>query len=141
MCSFCQPGKFTLRSATLSCSLSDSSLSEFPAGNCSAVTCTSPAFWPLVLLLKRVYNWLLSYVRASPFVPFRIVMNDGKTYEVRHPDFIDVARDSAIFFYRKEPGSHQHYRLERFSLLLISRIEELEPAAPAQPGQPTQPPA
>jgi len=84
---------------------------------------------------------LLSYVRATPFVPFRIVMNDGKTYEVRHPDFIDVARDSAIFFYRKEPGSHQHYRLERFSLLLISRIEELEPAAPAQPGQPTQPPA
>jgi hypothetical protein len=84
---------------------------------------------------------LLSYVRATPFVPFRIVMNDGKTYEVRHPDFIDVARDSAIFFYRKEPGSHQHYRLERFSLLLISRIEELEPTAPAQPGQPSQPSA
>jgi hypothetical protein len=72
---------------------------------------------------------VLDYVRLTPFKPFRIVLNSGRTYDIRHPDFIDVGEDSAIFFHRQAPGTHAHYKRETFSLLLIDHIEDLEAAA------------
>jgi hypothetical protein len=39
---------------------------------------------------------LLKRVREQPFVPFRVVISEGASYEVRHPDQIMVRRDSAV---------------------------------------------
>ena len=76
---------------------------------------------------------LLQYTHASPFKPFRVVMNNGKHYDVQHPDFIDVGDDSVIYFRRKTPGSRAHQRWETFSLALINHIEHIEPQAAGKP--------
>jgi hypothetical protein len=39
---------------------------------------------------------LLARVRARPFVPFRLVVSEGGSYEVRHPDMIVVARRHVV---------------------------------------------
>ena len=77
---------------------------------------------------------VLVYVRAKPFRPFRIIMNSGQAYEVRHPDFIEVGRDVCIYYHRPAPDA-PFDRWESISLLLIQNIEHLEqPAAPPTPG-------
>ena len=41
---------------------------------------------------------LLSYIKAEPFRPFRIQMNSGRTFDIRHPEMIRVtSRDVVIF--------------------------------------------
>ena len=42
------------------------------------------------------YQDLFDFKRAKPFRPFRIVMNDGHSYDVRHPDFVAVGRRTGI---------------------------------------------
>ena len=37
---------------------------------------------------------LLEWVRAKPFRPFRIVLNSGRPYEIRHPEMLRVGRTS-----------------------------------------------
>jgi hypothetical protein len=77
---------------------------------------------------------VLSYVRAEPFQPFRIVMNSGKPYEVRHPEMIEVGRDVCIYYHRAEPDQ-PFERWESISLLLIQSIEHIgQPTAPATEG-------
>lgn len=39
---------------------------------------------------------LASRVKQSPFVPFRLVLSEGTSYEIRHPEQIMVARDSIV---------------------------------------------
>ena len=68
---------------------------------------------------------LLGHVRTAPFRPFRVVMNNGKTYEIIHPEFIDVGRDSFLFFHRDQPEG-PFRRFEVVSLLLINNIEFLD---------------
>jgi len=75
---------------------------------------------------------LLGYVRASPFKPFRIVLNSGRNYDVHHPEFIDVGFDDAVYFYKKSPDS-PHERWETFSLSLVEHIEHIQPTAAASP--------
>jgi len=74
---------------------------------------------------------LLSYVRAAPFRPFRLVMNSGKVYDVRHPEMIRVGRDVAIYYHAPAPDA-PFDRWESLSLLLIQNIEHLE--QPARDG-------
>lgn len=71
---------------------------------------------------------ILPYVRAQPFRPFRLVLNSGKLYDVRHPEMLAVGRDVCIYYYREQPGT-PFERWESVSLLLIQNVEHLEPAA------------
>jgi hypothetical protein len=72
---------------------------------------------------------LLAYVRAAPFRPFRIVLNSGRAYDVRHQDLLQVGRDCFVLFYAAEQGG-PFDRWETASLLLIDHIEHLDvPAA------------
>ena len=44
---------------------------------------------------------ITSHVRKSPFVPFRLCMSDGESYEVRHPEMVIVTkRIVAVAVYR-----------------------------------------
>jgi hypothetical protein len=78
---------------------------------------------------------LQSYCHAQPFRPFRVTMNSGKTYDIRHPDFIHVARDFFLWFY---PPVHQDdfpSRWESVSLLPVQNVEHIDqPAMAATQG-------
>lgn len=76
---------------------------------------------------------LLSYVRAEPFQPFRLVMNSGRAFEVRHPEMIRVGRDVLNLYYANPPDA-PFERFHTVSLLLIERIEWMEKPAPSSSG-------
>lgn len=42
------------------------------------------------------YRELRGWVDAEPFVPFRIVMTDGRAFEVRSPNLLWPGRDTAL---------------------------------------------
>ena len=74
---------------------------------------------------------LLTWLHAVPFRPFRVYLNSGRSYEIRHPEMMRVGRTIAhIFFYRKEPVD-PFERVEMVSLLLMERIEPID-------GQPAE---
>jgi hypothetical protein len=68
---------------------------------------------------------LLEWIHAVPFQPFRIYLNSGRTYEIRHPEMLRVGRSTVnIFsFYGGPAGPYES--MEMASLLLIERIEPL----------------
>jgi hypothetical protein len=75
---------------------------------------------------------LLAYVRAIPFRPFRVVLNSGRSYEVRHPEMIRVGRDSFVFYFADTPDA-PYERFETVGLLLVERLEHIE-IAPTSAG-------
>jgi hypothetical protein len=69
---------------------------------------------------------LLTWIRAIPFVPFRIRLNSGRTFEIRHPEMMRVGRSTIhIFTFAGEP-TDPYERVEMVSLLLIESIEPME---------------
>jgi hypothetical protein len=71
---------------------------------------------------------VLAWLRAVPFQPFRIHLNSGRTYDIRHPEMLRVGRSSMhVYSFEGEP-SDPYERVEMVSLLLIERIESLESA-------------
>jgi hypothetical protein len=69
-------------------------------------------------------NDLAKRVKQRPFVPFRIVLTEGTTYDVRHPDFIMVGRDSVFIGL---PGEQEQEFYETSGLLDLFHIDKLEP--------------
>jgi hypothetical protein len=67
-------------------------------------------------------NDLLRLLQAVPFRPFRVIMNDGTIYDVRHQELVDVGRSSWVYMYVPTPtGTAERYDV--LSYLLINRIE------------------
>jgi hypothetical protein len=65
---------------------------------------------------------------AQPFVPFRICLTDGKSYDVPHCDFLMISRaviDVGIS-HQSEPGIYD--QIVRVSPLHIVRVENLQAA-------------
>lgn len=69
---------------------------------------------------------ILSYVNAQPFRPFRILMNSGRAYEIRHPEMVRVARDCVILFTFVSDNPEVVDRWETVSLLLIESISHID---------------
>jgi len=74
---------------------------------------------------------LLQRVRQRPFVPFRMVLTEGTTYEVRHPDFIMVGRDSVVVGLPGEQEQEFYETSVLIDLLHIVRLEPLEAGTPS----------
>jgi hypothetical protein len=69
---------------------------------------------------------LLAWVRAAPFQPFRICLNSGRTFEIRHPEMLRVGISTMhVYSFAGEPVD-PYENVEMVSLLLIERIEPLE---------------
>jgi hypothetical protein len=69
---------------------------------------------------------VLVWVRAVPFRPFRVHLNSGRTYDIRHPEMLRVGRSSVnVYSFAGEP-SDPYERMEMVSILLIERIEPLD---------------
>lgn len=74
---------------------------------------------------------LLAWTRAVPFVPFRIRLNSGRTFDIRHPEMVRVGQSIVnVFTFAGEPAD-PYERMEMISLVLIESIEPLEVSHPA----------
>ena len=71
---------------------------------------------------------IFAYTRAVPFRPFRMVLNSGKTYEVRHPEMVRITTSAVVYFYGSDPEAPAE-RWETVSLDLLQNVEHLD--APA----------
>src|SRR5688572_14839674 len=65
-------------------------------------------------------------LEAQPFVPLRIYMTDGKTYDIYHPDSVLVLRSRIDIAVPAEDIRGILDRVEHCSLLHVVRIEELQ---------------
>ena len=76
---------------------------------------------------------LSQLVRGKPFQPFRLHLTTGKNYDIRHPEFIIVQRQSAEVGLDLDPKTGVVDRVEYLSLLHVVRIENIEtPAGPTK---------
>jgi hypothetical protein len=71
---------------------------------------------------------LKELLNVRPFVPLRIHMTDGRTFDIHHPDNIIVLRGRVDIGVGTDPSGVVD-RVEHCSLLHIVRVEEL-PATP-----------
>ncbi len=74
---------------------------------------------------------LLLMIRATPFVPFRIRMNSGRTFDIRHPEMVKVGRASAYLFTYSGQDEDVIERADIVSLLLMEAFEPIENKRPA----------
>lgn len=74
---------------------------------------------------------LKNLLTAKPFVPFRMRLDDGQAFEIRHPDMLWVGRRVAVLLIF-EPGP-EHY-LERHVTVALIHITTVEPVEAAQAG-------
>lgn len=74
---------------------------------------------------------LTELLRPRPFVPLRIHLTDGQTYDIRHPDLVLVLRQRVDIGLQPDPGTGVLERVAHCSLLHIVRVEELPPPTPA----------
>lgn len=72
---------------------------------------------------------LRATLKQQPFEPFRIVMTDGESYEIRHPDLLMVGRRTAIVGLTGE-ASQEYF--ERSAKVDLAHIIRIEPIAAAQ---------
>jgi hypothetical protein len=77
---------------------------------------------------------LVAALRRRPFVPFRITLTEGTTYEIRHPELCMAGRRSAVIGL-PVPGDPDRLfdRSVTVDLLHIVQIEPLETAGRANP--------
>jgi hypothetical protein len=68
---------------------------------------------------------LLSQVFAEPFEPFRIVTASGRSFEVRHPEFVQVGRSTVTVYAPTEGSLDSPHRWEKVSMMLIESISPL----------------
>lgn len=69
---------------------------------------------------------IVNYMTAEPFRPFRIKMASGETFEIRHPEMIQVGRTtSTIFTWMDEANDDPKEREREISILLVESIEPL----------------
>jgi hypothetical protein len=69
---------------------------------------------------------ILKYTAAQQFRPFRIRMNSGRTYDVRHPEMIRVGRDFFMLFSFVSDSPNVVDDWETGSLLLVESISHLQ---------------
>jgi hypothetical protein len=68
---------------------------------------------------------LRDLLKQQPFEPFRIVLTDGTTYEIRHPDLLWVGLRTAYVGLTGQAAQTYFERSVRIDLLHIIRIEPL----------------
>jgi len=62
-------------------------------------------------------------IRRQPFVPIRLYLTDGKTYDIRHPENVLVSRSYIHVGVDADPATGVVSRVDFVSLLHIVRVE------------------
>ena len=68
---------------------------------------------------------LMAMLRERPFIPFRIHMTDGRTFDIVHPEAVFVLRSRAIIGLRPDPETNIFDRSEQIALLHVVRTSEI----------------
>ena len=68
---------------------------------------------------------ILEETRRQPFEPFRIVITDGKGFDIYHPDLIWVGKYAAFIGLTGEPNQLLFERTVKIDLLHVVRLEPL----------------
>ena len=66
---------------------------------------------------------LHEFTRKRPFLPYRIHITGGQTYDVRHPDQVIVLRSRVVIAVGADSGVADH--VDHVALIHIVRVEEL----------------
>jgi len=74
---------------------------------------------------------ILFWLKAMPFKPFRIYLNSGRTYEIRHPEMLRVSRTTMLIFSFAGEPQDPIEKMEMVGLVLVERIEPIEAPAHA----------
>ena len=69
---------------------------------------------------------LLEALRARPFVPFRLHISEGATYEIRHPEMMVVALASVAVAVRNDPSSPYYDHVQIVAARHIIRMVPIE---------------
>ena len=69
---------------------------------------------------------ILNYLQMQPFRPFRIRMNSGRTFEVRHPEMVRVGERDLLIFTFVSDSPNIYDRWENIAMLLIESLAPLE---------------
>ena len=69
---------------------------------------------------------VLNYLQVQPFRPFRIRMNSGRTFDIRHPEMVRVGKRDLLIFTFVSDSPHVYDRWENVALLLIESLAPLE---------------
>ena len=69
-----------------------------------------------------------------PFVPFRMVMTEGTSYDVRHPELFMLGRRSAVVGLAKHPEQTFYDTSVQVDLFHIVRLEPLATQSPTGNG-------
>jgi hypothetical protein len=69
---------------------------------------------------------VLQWVQAKPFVPFRIRINSGRTYDVRHPEMVKVSHTQVLVFSYPKGMEDLVEKTEMVGLQLVETIEPLK---------------
>ena len=72
---------------------------------------------------------VLNYLQVQPFRPFRIRMNSGRTFDVRHPEMVRVGKRDLLIFTFVSDDANIYDRWENLALLLIESLSPLEVTA------------
>jgi hypothetical protein len=68
---------------------------------------------------------VLEHTRRQPFEPFRIILSDGRAYDVRHPDMC-IAAPSSLYVGVDEPAAGgEAAKVDHVSLFHVVRFEPL----------------
>jgi hypothetical protein len=74
---------------------------------------------------------LLKRVKQRPFAPLRLIVSEGAAYDIRHPEQVMVARDSAVIGLKGEQEQEFFETTVLVDLFHIIRLEPLETGAKA----------
>lgn len=69
---------------------------------------------------------ILNNLQMQPFRPFRIRMNSGRTFEVRHPEMVRVGERDLLIFTFVSDSPNIYDRWENIAMLLIESLAPLE---------------
>ncbi len=73
------------------------------------------------------FQRIASYVGAEPFRPFRITTSSGRSFEIRHPEMVQVGRSTmTIFTFLGNGPEETMERQVEVSLLLTESVEPLD---------------
>lgn len=70
-------------------------------------------------------------IQQRPFVPFRVVLTEGTSYEVRHPELFMLGKRAAVIGLSRDPQQTFFDATVLVDLLNIVRLEPLDTAAAA----------
>jgi hypothetical protein len=74
---------------------------------------------------------LLEHVRRQPFVPIRLTLTTGRTFDVYHPDLIMIGRREAVVGLTLDPADAVFDRAAHVDLFHIATVNPLSPVTPS----------